>query len=275
MSTSRSLPPLCAKYGRILDGKTKGMEQILEDLRALDRIAIALASEEQNNVALTGPAGCGKTTTVRKLAEMIGEGRYPRLAGRKVCELNIDIINQDRGKRDLLFKHILDEAEYYGIIIYIDEAHRLSENLGPTNLLNTLKPYITSGGISMLISTTSEEFKRYIAQDRAMERRFQAVELHEPPQDRIAAILEKVAAVRYPHTQIPAAAINEIVRQAALCSPLRSEPARSLELLHYTVSAVQLNLPPQEYAEKITAADARRAASLKADNLPEGDENNA
>ena len=135
MNRSRKLPPLCAKYGRVLDGRTKGIEQILEDLRALDRIAIALASEEQNNVALTGPAGCGKTTTVQKLAEMIGEGRYPRLAGRKVCELNIDIINQDKGKRDLLFKHILDEAEYYGIIIYIDEAHRLSENLGPTNLL--------------------------------------------------------------------------------------------------------------------------------------------
>lgn len=265
------LPPLCAKYGRELNGRTSGVDQILEDYAALDRIAVALASEEQNNVALTSPAGCGKTTTVRKLAALIEEGRYRRLAGRRVVELNIDLINQDRKKRDLRFKHILDEAEYYNIIIYVDEAHRLSENSGPSNLLNTLKPYITSGGLSMLISTTSEEFRLYIARDRAMERRFQSVELKEPERGRLLEILERVARVRYPRTDITKEAIAETARLAALCAPERSEPARSLELLHYEVSAAQINLPPEEYAEKITEEDARRAAALKMDGYQERD----
>ncbi|MDO4560151.1 MAG: AAA family ATPase [bacterium] len=269
--TTGKLPPLCAKYGRELNGKSGGIEQILEDYAALDRIAVALASEEQNNVALTGPAGCGKTTTVRKLAALIEEGRYRRLAGRRVVELNIDLINQDRKKRDLRFKHILDEAEYYNIIIYVDEAHRLSENSGPSNLLNTLKPYITSGGISMLISTTSEEFRLYIARDRAMERRFQSVELREPDRQRLLEIVERVARVRYPQIDITKEAVAETVRLAALCAPERSEPARSLELLHYEVSAAQINLPPGEYAKEITAAEARRAASLKMDGALEKD----
>lgn len=268
---SGKLPPLCAKYGRELNCKSGGIEQILEDYTALDRIAVALASEEQNNVALTGPAGCGKTTTVRKLAALIEEGRYARLAGRRVVELNIDLINQDRKKRDLRFKHILDEAEYYNIIIYVDEAHRLSENAGPSNLLNTLKPYITSGGISMLISTTSEEFRQYIARDRAMERRFQSVELREPGRQRLLEIVERVARVRYPQTDITKEAISETTRLAALCAPERSEPARSLELLHYTVSAAQINLPPGEYAKEITADDARGAAALKMDRYLEKD----
>ncbi|MDO5115023.1 MAG: AAA family ATPase [Synergistaceae bacterium] len=266
----KKLPPLCAKYGHPLNGSTRGVEQILEDYGALDRIAVALASQEQNNVALTGPAGCGKTSTVRKLAALIEEGRYARLAGRRVVELNIDLINQERDKRDLRFKHILDEAEYYNIIIYVDEAHRLSENSGPTNLLNTLKPYIASGGISMLISTTSEEFRRYIAKDRAMERRFQPVELKEPDYERLLLILERVARVRYPDTEITRAAIEETARLAALCAPERSEPARSLELLHYEVSAAQIKLPPGENVKLITEREARRAAALKTDNAVGG-----
>lgn len=259
------MPPLCAKYGRLLNGRTGKIEQILADYHALDRIAVALASEEQNNVALTGPAGCGKTTMVQKLAALIEEGRYVRLAGRRVVELNIDLINQEREKRDLRFKHILDEAEYYNIIIYVDEAHRLSENSGPSNLLNTLKPYITRGGISMLISTTSEEFRRYIACDRAMERRFQSVELKEPDRERLLKILERVAQVRYCGIDIPPEAIEETARLAAACSPERCEPARSLELLHYEVSAVQINLPPGESAKEVRVEDVRRAAALKTD----------
>ena len=264
------LPPLCAKYGRELDGNLKGLEQILEDTAALDRIAVALASAEQNNVALTGPAGCGKTTTVRLLAALIQSGRYVRLAGRRVVELNLDLINQEREKRDLLFKHILEEAEFYKIIIYVDEAHRLSENSGPSNLLNTLKPYITSGGISMLISTTSEEFKKYISCDRAIERRFQAIELKEPDRARLIEIVARVARVRYPKTEFTREAVEETARLAAQCTPERSEPARSLELLHYEVSAAQMSLPPEVCAERIDAEDARRAAALKTNGAAGG-----
>ena len=248
-NASDKLPPLCAKYGRQLGRGTRGVEQILEDFGALDRIAVALASEEQNNVALTGPAGCGKTSTVHKL--------------RRVVVLNIDLINQEKEKRDLRFKHVLDEAEYYGIIIYVDEAHRLSENLGPSNLLNTLKPYITSGGVSMLISTTSEEYRKYIACDRAMERRFQSIELREPDHERLIRIIERVARVRYPNTEIARDAIEETARLAALCSPERCEPARSLELLHYEISAARISLPPDLDVGAITTADVRRAAALK------------
>lgn len=271
----KRLPPLCAKYGRPLDGRTEGLDQILEDFGALDRIAVALASEEQNNVALTGPAGCGKTATVRKLAALIEAGRYARLDGRRVVELNIDLINQNREKRDILFKHILDEAEYYRMIIYVDEAHRLCETSGPTNLMNTLKPYITSGGISMLISTTSEEFRLYIAQDRAMVRRFQPIELREPDSERLLQIIERVARVRYPRTDITHEAIEETARLAALCAPERSEPARSLELLHYEVAAAQIDLPPEECAKKILAQDARAAAALKTDGRVGGEAKDA
>lgn len=266
MIASAKLPPLCARYGRELNGRSGGVEQILEDFVALDRIAVALASEEQNNVALTGPAGCGKTSTVRKLAALIEEGRWRRLTGRRVVELNLDLINQDPKKRDLRFKHILDEAEYYRMIVYVDEAHRLSDSGGPSNLLNTLKPYITSGGISMLISTTSEEYHTYIACDRAMERRFQSIELKEPDHRRLLDILERVAHVRYPRTEITPDAIEETARLAVYCAPERCEPARSLELLHYEISASQINLPPEEHIARVTAADVRRAAALKTDN---------
>lgn len=264
------LPPLCAKYGRELDGSLKGLEQVLEDTTALDRIAVALASAEQNNVALTGPAGCGKTTTVRMLAALIQTGRYARLADRRVAELNLDLINQEGAKRDLLFKHILEEAEFYKIIIYVDEAHRLGDGSGTSNLLNTLKPYITSGGISMLISTTSEEFERYIACDRAIERRFQAIELKEPDRARLIEIVARVARVRYPQTEFTKEAVEETARLAAECAPERSEPARSLELLHYEVSAAQMKMPPELHVPRIDAEDARRAAALKTDGAAGG-----
>ena len=100
---------------------------------------------------------------------------------------------------------------------------------------------------------------------------FQSVELREPGRQRLLEIVERVARVRYPQTDITKEAISETTRLAALCAPERSEPARSLELLHYTVSAAQINLPPGEYAKEITADDARGAAALKMDRYLEKD----
>ena len=77
-NASDKLPPLCAKYGHQLGRGTRGVEQILEDFGALDRIAVALASEEQNNVALTGPAGCGKTSTSSRSSSTKGATRASR-----------------------------------------------------------------------------------------------------------------------------------------------------------------------------------------------------
>ena len=115
----------------------------------------------------------------------------------------------------------------------------------------------------MLISTTSEEYKKYIACDRAMERRFQSIELREPDHERLIRIIERVARVRYPNTEIARDAIEETARLAALCSPERCEPARSLELLHYEISAARISLPPDLDVGAITTADVRRAAALK------------
>ena len=69
--------------------------------------------------------------------------------------------------------------------------------------------------------------------------------------------------MRYPNTEIARDAIEETARLAALCTPERCEPARSLELLHYEISAARISLPPDMDVGAITTADVRRAASLK------------
>ena len=85
----------------------------------------------------------------------------------------------------------------------------------------------------------------------------------EPDHERLIRIIERVARVRYPNTEIANDAIEETARLAALCTPERCEPARSLELLHYEISAARISLPPGLDVGAITTADVRRAAALK------------
>lgn len=79
-------------------------------------------------------------------------------------------------------------------IIYIDEIHNLigagRTGDGSMDASNMLKPYLESGDIRFIGSTTYEEYNRYFARSKGLVRRFQQIDIHEPSIEETIHIVE-------------------------------------------------------------------------------------
>ena len=148
-----------------------------------------------------GEPGVGKTALVYGLARMINEGRVPdRLKGAKIYGLEIASLlagTQFRGDFEKRLKTIMDGvAKEENVIIYIDEIHNLvgagATGEGSMDASNMLKPYLESGKIRFIGSTTFDEYKRYFAKSKGLVRRFSQIDIIEPSVDEAINILNQL-----------------------------------------------------------------------------------
>ena len=164
----------------------------------LERTIQVLCRKDKNNPLHVGEAGVGKTALVYGLTAMIERGEVPeRLKGAKVYMMDMGTMvagTQFRGDFEKRIKQVMDGLAADGnTILYIDEIHNLvgAGRNGDSALdaSNMLKPYLESGTIRFIGSTTYEEYNRYIAKQKSLVRRFQQIDIPEPSIDEAVAIL--------------------------------------------------------------------------------------
>ena len=164
----------------------------------LERTIQVLCRKDKNNPLHVGEAGVGKTALVYGLTAMIERGEVPeRLKGAKVYMMDMGTMvagTQFRGDFEKRIKQVMDGLAAEGnTILYIDEIHNLvgAGRNGDSALdaSNMLKPYLESGTIRFIGSTTYEEYNRYIAKQKSLVRRFQQIDIPEPSIDETVAIL--------------------------------------------------------------------------------------
>ena len=164
----------------------------------LERTIQVLCRKDKNNPLHVGEAGVGKTALVYGLTAMIEHGDVPeRLKGAKVYMMDMGTMvagTQFRGDFEKRIKQVMDGLAAEGnTILYIDEIHNLvgAGRNGDSALdaSNMLKPYLESGTIRFIGSTTYEEYNRYIAKQKSLVRRFQQIDIPEPSIDEAVAIL--------------------------------------------------------------------------------------
>lgn len=157
--------------------------------RELERTIQVLCRKDKNNPLHIGEPGVGKTALVYGLARMIDRGEVPdRLKGSRIYRLDLGQLiagTQFRGDFEKRIKAIIDgvTAEK-GAIVYIDEIHNLvgAGATGESSLdaSNILKPYLETGDIRFIGSTTYEEYNRHFAKSKGLVRRFQQIDIAEP-----------------------------------------------------------------------------------------------
>ena len=168
----------------------------------LQRTIQVLCRRDKNNPLHIGEPGVGKTALVWGLARMIEEGRVPeRLIGCKIYQLDMGTLlagTQYRGDFENRIKMIMDgvQGESDNNIVYIDEIHTLvgagATGEGAMDASNMLKPYLESGNIRFIGSTTYEEYNRHFARSKGMIRRFQQIDIAEPSIDEAKHILRQL-----------------------------------------------------------------------------------
>lgn len=186
---ARNLTDL-ARDGR-LDPVIGRNEEIRRCLQILTR-------KGKNNPVLIGESGVGKSSVVYGLAQRIANGRVPDMMKNKALwEVSMTRLVAGaayKGEFQERLQKLMDEVlETPDVIVFIDEMHMLmgaGDHKGGMDAGNILKPALARGEFPVIGATTTDEYRRTIETDAALERRFQPVMVNEPSDQECLAILE-------------------------------------------------------------------------------------
>jgi ATP-dependent Clp protease ATP-binding subunit ClpB len=164
------------------------------------RVMQILTRRSKNNPVLIGEPGVGKTAIVEALAQRLVAGDVPTgLEGKRIMSLDVGSLvagTSLRGQFEERVKAVIKEvvASKGEILLFIDEIHQIvgAGGEGSGNAANLLKPALARGELSVVGTTTLDEFREYIEEDAALERRFQSILVEEVSVDGCISILRGI-----------------------------------------------------------------------------------
>lgn len=199
-SSGKTKTPSLDEFGRdlTLAAQELRLDPVVGREKEIERVIQILARRTKNNPVLLGEPGVGKTAVAEGLAIRIVNAEVPDiLDGKKVIQLDMGLLvagTKYRGEFEERLKKIMDEIRQAGnIILVIDEMHTLigaGAAEGAIDAANILKPALSRGEIQVIGATTSDEYRKYIEKDSALERRFQPVQIDEPTVDESIEIIK-------------------------------------------------------------------------------------
>ncbi|MEJ2727785.1 MAG: ATP-dependent Clp protease ATP-binding subunit ClpA [Deltaproteobacteria bacterium] len=165
----------------------------------LERTMQVLCRRRKNNPVFVGDPGVGKTAMAEGLAQKIQKEEVPDLLeGMEIFSLDLGGLlagTKFRGDFEQRLKGVIAELQKKPkAILFIDEIHTIvgagATSSGSMDASNILKPVLASGEIRCIGSSTFEEFKNHFEKDRALSRRFEKIEIMEPPVSESIKILK-------------------------------------------------------------------------------------
>ena len=237
----------------------------------IGRAVRILSRRTKNNPVLIGEPGVGKTAVAEGLARRMVAGDVPdELRSKRLMALDLSAMvagTKYRGEFEERVKNILAEVRRVGnIILFIDELHTIvgaGSAEGAIDAANIIKPALGRGELQIIGATTTDEYRKYIEKDAALERRFQPVLVPEPDQDTARAILRGLRDRYEAHhrLQITDGAIDAAVALSTRYIGDRRLPDKAIDLIDEAASRVRmerLGTPPELRTLEEKVAEARR-----------------
>ena len=258
------------------------------------RVMQTLTRRRKNNPVIIGEAGVGKTAIAEGLAQRIVAGDVPGvLKDRRVLALDMGALvagSKFRGEFEERLKAVMDEVKgaQGEVILFIDEIHTVVGAGGAEGAIdasNLLKPALQRGELQCIGSTTTNEYRKYIEKDPALERRFQPIYLEEPTVDETVEILRALRPRYEAHhkVKIQDSALVAASRLSHRYIADRHLPDKAVDLIDEAASKIRIDadsLPGnlqgaerrvQELGHEEDAASQRadyeRAAELRSERL--------
>jgi len=216
----------------------------------IERAIHILARRRKNNPIFVGESGVGKTALAEGLAQKIHEGKIPDdLRNAEIYAVDLGAMlagTRYRGDFEARFKAFVQAVqERDNPIVFIDEIHTVlgagAAQGATVDASNMLKPLLQSGELRCMGSTTYQEY-RHFERDRALARRFQRIDVHEPSIDDAVKILEGLAPRYEEHHKVhyTAPALRAAVELSAKHLMDRHLPDKAIDVMDEAGAAVRL-----------------------------------
>ena len=262
-----------------LKARQHKLDPVIGREEEIQRLIEILCRKTKNNPVLIGEAGVGKTAVVEGLAQAIASGDVPEeIRDKNIYALEIGGLmagTKYRGQMEEKLKDVIETIIQSGnIIVFIDEIHTLAQagsKEGETSPSDMLKPYLARGELQTIGATTTDEYRKYIETDKALERRFQPIMVNPPSVEQTIQILNGLKDTYEAYHKIKIT--DEAIKAAANLSDRyisdRSLPDKAIDLIDEACSRAKVNftLKPQkvrDLEDKIKTLSATRdEASLQ------------
>lgn len=249
--------------------------------KELTRTIQVLCRCDKNNPLHVGEPGVGKTALVWGLAQRIEEGKVPeRLKHSRIYQLDLGTLlagTQYRGDFENRIKQIMDGIgqESGNNIVYIDEIHTLvgagAIGDGAMDASNMLKPYLESGTIRFIGSTTYEEYNKHFSRSKGLVRRFQQIDIPEPTVAETITIVKQLKPryEDYHGVKYTDEAVEFAVEASAKHINDRYLPDKAIDLIDEAGAAMEIERQTAEIGKKEIADVLSRICKVEALSVAE------
>lgn len=243
------------KYARNLNeyAESGKLDPVIGRDEEIRRVIQILSRRTKNNPILIGEPGVGKTAIAEGIAFRIIKGDVPEtLKDKTVYSLDMGALiagAKYKGEFEERLKAVVKEVTQSdgSIILFIDEIHTLvgaGGGEGAMDAANILKPALARGELRAIGATTLNEYQKYLEKDKALERRFQQVMVHEPDTQDAISILRGLKERYETHhkVRIKDEAIIAAVELSQRYVSDRFLPDKAIDLMDEAASKLRLEM---------------------------------
>ncbi|MGN1222556.1 MAG: ATP-dependent Clp protease ATP-binding subunit [Christensenellales bacterium] len=283
-SVTSKLPKNLLEMGTDLTLKAREgkIDPIIGRNEEIERLIEILCRKTKNNPVLIGEAGVGKSAIVEGLALRIVKGDVPQeLQDKTIFSLELGGLMAGTKYRGALEEKLKDVIETItknkNIITFIDEIHTLSQagsEKGEISPSDMLKPYLARGELQTIGATTTDEYRKFIEKDKALERRFQPIIVSPPSIEDAILILKGVrdSYEAYHKVKITDEALESAVKLSDRYITDRNLPDKAIDLIDEASSRAKVNISsmPKEVLDKereLTSLENTKKEALLQENF--------
>ena len=274
------------KYAiNLTEGARSGkLDPVIGRVEEIRWVLQILSRRTKNNPILIGEPGTGKTAIVEGLAHRILRGDVPEnLKNKQVYSLDMGALvagAKYKGEFEERLKSVVNEVKKSegNIILFIDEIHTLvgaGKGEGAMDAANILKPALARGELRSIGATTLDEYQKYFEKDKALERRFQIVQVDEPDNLSTISILRglKERYENHHHVRIKDDAIIAAVELSSRYITDRFLPDKAIDLMDEAAAKLRMEVDSvpeglDEISRKIKQLEIEREAIKRENDEP-------
>jgi ATP-dependent Clp protease ATP-binding subunit ClpA len=211
-------------------------------------MAEILGRRSKPNVMIVGETGVGKTALVNGFVQNIIQNKVPiSLFDTKVFELDFGSLIAGasyKGEIEDRLKNIIKEIKQFEkAILFVDEVHMILDNqAGASGAANLLKPELDKGTLTVIGTTSVDNYTKYIEGDEAFSRKFEIIKLEEPDVETCTRMLGNIIPIYEKHHKLTVP--SDVQKEAILLSKRylkeKSLPEAAIDLIDRSLAVVRM-----------------------------------